>query len=111
MKLNEYRQIARNEWENTVHVRDNVSLGTFIVMPKNIHGIIQIDFSKKIHEVNLQKAELLSGESKLIESKLIESQWGESQFATTKDLSKSIFQRNYYEIIIRDDRDYNNIMN
>ncbi len=42
MVLNEYGQVAFNEWMKTPEIRPNVELGEFIVMPNHIHGIIRI---------------------------------------------------------------------
>jgi len=42
MILNEYGEIAHNEWVKTPDIRPNIQLGEFIVMPNHIHGIIVI---------------------------------------------------------------------
>lgn len=42
MVLNEFGQIAWDEWFNTGFIRDNVFLDAFVVMPNHIHGIIEI---------------------------------------------------------------------
>src|SRR5690554_1371965 len=42
MVLNEYGQIAYNEWMKTPEIRPNVKLHEFVVMPNHIHGIIQL---------------------------------------------------------------------
>ena len=42
MILNEYGNIAYNEWMKTPTLRKNVELGAFVVMPNHIHGIIFI---------------------------------------------------------------------
>jgi len=39
MILNEYGQIAHNEWAETSEIRSNVELDVFVVMPNHIHGI------------------------------------------------------------------------
>jgi len=43
MILNEYGQIAHNEWAKTPEIRSNVELDVFVVMPNHIHGIIVIN--------------------------------------------------------------------
>ncbi|HAY70319.1 MAG TPA: hypothetical protein DCX89_00365, partial [Saprospirales bacterium] len=40
MILNQYGQIAANEWMKTTEIRSNVELGELIIMPNHIHGII-----------------------------------------------------------------------
>ncbi|MCA4776107.1 transposase [Empedobacter stercoris] len=42
MVLNEYGQIAHDEWVKTAQIRPNVQLHEFVVMPNHIHGIIQL---------------------------------------------------------------------
>jgi REP element-mobilizing transposase RayT len=42
MVLNEYGQIANDEWLKTAEIRPNVKLHEFVVMPNHIHGIIQL---------------------------------------------------------------------
>ena len=39
MVLNEFGQVAQNEWEKTEQVRKNVILDSYIVMPNHIHMI------------------------------------------------------------------------
>ncbi len=42
MVLNQYGQIAYDEWMKTPEIRPNVKLHEFVVMPNHIHGIIQL---------------------------------------------------------------------
>lgn len=42
MTLNEWGRIARDQWQNTESVRDNVKLDAFVIMPNHVHGIVQI---------------------------------------------------------------------
>lgn len=48
--LNQLGQIAAEEWASTPNIRENISLGEFIIMPNHMHGIIQINY--KIHNQN-----------------------------------------------------------
>jgi REP element-mobilizing transposase RayT len=140
MILNEFGQIANQEWLNTANIRQNCKLHAHIIMPDHIHGIIEILFSEnpnnqigafkstsqtigafirgfKIATIKRIKDFILlgSGESKFDldsgESKFA-SVTGELQFAPTfiiKKINFKIWQRNYYEIIIRDELAYLNI--
>ena len=49
MKLNEYGQIAYNEWLKTPEIRPNVELGEFIIMPNHMHGIIRLYGRGELH--------------------------------------------------------------
>lgn len=51
MYLNEFGQIAVDEWLHTQEVRDNVVLHEFVVMPNYIHGIIEILFPKESNNI------------------------------------------------------------
>jgi putative transposase len=42
MRLSDCGQIVREEWENTAIFRDNVELDVYAVMPNHFHGIILI---------------------------------------------------------------------
>src|SRR5690554_4810067 len=135
MCLNEFGQIAADEWLHTQEVRNNVVLHEFVVMPNHIHGIIEILYP--IESCNIVGA--FKSPSQTIGAivrgykiatikriKELESK-GELQFAPTvptvptaptartreiiKSLDYKIWQRNYYEHIIRDEKAYINISN
>src|SRR5690606_326735 len=140
MYLNEFGQIAADEWLHTQEVRDNVVLHEFVVMPNHIHGIIEILFPKESNNIvgefrspSQTIGAIIRGYKiatikriKELESKGEYSK-GELQFAPTaptaptfptnptreiiKSLEYKIWQRNYYEHIIRDEKAYINISN
>lgn len=43
MRLNEYGRIAADEWERTPVIRAEIELDAWVVMPNHIHGIIVIN--------------------------------------------------------------------
>lgn len=148
--LNPLGEIAKEEWAKTPEIRDNTSLGEFIIMPNHMHGIISIDYqirkpgkdeigkfhspshtigaiirgykgatTKRIHQL-LRKIKESggAGESKsdrdsgefLLDRATDELDTGESPFAPTAPTG-SIWHRNYYENIIRNEKAYRNISN
>lgn len=134
MCLNPLGSIAYQEWERSVLIRENISLGAFIIMPNHLHGIIQIHYSLledksaigKFQSPSQTIGAIIRGykgaATKKIKEYLLST--GELRFAPTEkefaptgeiiksiDFTKSIWQRNYYEHIIRDQRAYNNISN
>lgn len=144
MCLNEFGQIAVDEWLHTQEVRDNVVLHEYVVMPNHIHGIIEILFPKesnnivgefrspsqtigaiirgyKIATIKRIKELVKRTEESKGEYSKGEYSKGELQFAPTfptnptreiiKSLDYKIWQRNYYEHIIRDEKAYINISN
>ncbi len=42
MVINEYGQIAKDEWLRTEKLRNNVRLDELVVMPNHLHGIIRL---------------------------------------------------------------------
>ena len=42
MILNRWGWIARDQWQKTETIRDNVTLDAFVIMPNHMHGIVQI---------------------------------------------------------------------
>jgi REP element-mobilizing transposase RayT len=131
MHLNTFGEIATKEWEKTSEIRKNTSLGEFIVMPNHFHAIISIDYKindkgkeniGKFHSPSQTIGAIIRGFKGATTKKtnnLIRGMrnnpgsTGELQFASTAEFSSfgegSIWQRNYYEHIIRTEKAYNNI--
>ena len=115
MQLNNFGRIVFEEWNLTKHIRDNVELDYFVIMPNHFHGILIITHKS-------------------------EHSWGVSQYAPTDGFkspsqtlgaiirgfkgsvtkqinelrgtpSKSVWQRNYYERVIRSEQELYNIRN
>jgi len=139
MQLNLFGKIALEEWFNTASIRDNILLHECIVMPNHIHGIIEITFQKiSSNEVGTFKSTsqtigaIVRG-YKIATIKKIKDAIqcrDELQFAQNNDLQfvenetsnnstiqiiKSldykIWQRNFYEHIIKDRNAYRTIVN
>ncbi len=144
MILNEYGQIAYDEWVKTPEIRKNVELGEFIIMPNHIHGIIRLFRRGESHSpeiINESHSPLINGiqstgesHSPLRSPEIINGiqSTGEShspprspsqtigaivrgyKSSVTKQLNAlnfgcSVWQRNYYEHIIRDEQSYKRI--
>lgn len=137
MMLNSVRKIVEEEWIKTIQLRTNIALGKFVIMPDHMHMIITItaQMEKKedkewIHSnpkspsqtigaiirgfkgASTKKINLfLNSTGELQFAPTIESHFAPklSQFAPTEFYKNKIFQRNYYEHIIRNQQDYNRI--
>ncbi len=122
MNLNEFGKIAEQEWLNTLNIRNNIELHEFIVMPDHFHAIIEITFQKGNNATQIGDfkspsqtiGSIIRGykiaTTKQIKDRLKEIlpesySTGDLQFAPTT----KIWQRNYYEHIIRSEADYNRI--
>lgn len=133
MILNSYGKIAESEWRRTNEIRDNVELHEFVVMPNHFHCIIEIKFQKGNNEIGkfqspsqtigaIIRGFKIATIKKIKDFILISDKGnistGELQFAPTaptastkkiKELDFKIWQRNYYEHIIRNDQSYERI--
>jgi REP element-mobilizing transposase RayT len=47
MVLNEFGEIAANDWKHTLHLRDNVSLEAFMIMLDHVKFLIHINKQQK----------------------------------------------------------------
>ncbi|GET34162.1 hypothetical protein PbJCM13498_30250 [Prolixibacter bellariivorans] len=132
--LNPLGEIAKEEWAKTPEIRNNTSLGAFIIMPNHMHGIISIDYQirkprkdeiGKFHSPSHTIGAIIRGykgaTTRRIHQLIREikegggagDRTGKLQFAPTALLSgeSSIWHRNYYEKIIRNEKAYRNISN
>ncbi len=112
--LNEYGRIAEKEWIKTSKMRPNIRLDVFVIMPNHAHGIIEIN-------------EIADGRGTMHRAPTVE-QFGKPTSNTiptiirgykssvTKQINRlrempgvPVWQRNYYEHIIRDKKTYHKI--
>lgn len=61
MVLNKFGEIAAKEWLNTLKLRDNVSLGAFMIMPDHIHFVIHIEEQSIQKEYTAEELERRAG--------------------------------------------------
>ncbi len=112
MVLNELGKIAWNEWNKTALIRKNMKIDEYIVMPNHLHGVIIITDDCR---GTLQRAPTFERFSKPVSNsmptiiRLFKS-------TTTKQINKlrrtpglPVWQRNYYEHIIRNEDELNQI--
>jgi len=139
MVLNEYGQVAFNEWMKTPEIRPNVELGEFIVMPNHIHGIIRITRRGESHSpdsrgvsntpdcelhspniesntpdfmgesVSPQRESPLRGPSQTIGAIVRGYKSAVTKKLNELGVGRKVWQRDYYEHIIRNEQSYYNI--
>ncbi len=128
MRLNQFGAIAQAAWQQTSEIRDNVALHQFVVMPNHFHSIIEITFKKGNNQVGkfqspsqtvgaiirgFKIATIKKIKDLIIDEEMNSHCRGELQFAPTaekiKSLNFKIWQRNYYEHIIRNEQAYERI--
>ncbi|MBN2426488.1 MAG: transposase [Calditrichaceae bacterium] len=119
MLLNEYGLIAKTVWNDLPNHYDHIKLDEYVIMPNHVHGIIMImenDGSvEAIHESPLHKSprrRLPMQRRKMTLPKII----GRFKMNTAKHINimrnspdVPVWQRNYWEHIIRDENELNRI--
>ena len=126
MVLNNLGEIARKEWLNTENIRDNVKLDVFVIMPNHVHAIFRIthsDVGANRHSPLQQRHRIMDQNDKVTSSFKSPSKTvgaivrGYKGAVTTKinrlhqTPGQKVWQRNYYEHIIRNEESLNRIRN
>jgi REP element-mobilizing transposase RayT len=113
MILNEYGEIVKNEWEKTGIIRPNIIIDKYIIMPNHLHGILIIN--DNICRDTLQRVSTIEKFGKPTKNS-IPTIVRSFKSTTTKQINiirKSpntrLWQKNYYEHIIRDTDDLSRI--
>lgn len=116
MQMNDFGRIAAQEWDRTMELRPNIVCGPSIVMPNHFHGILIIhgrasgtgrnDQTPAIEQFGKPVAGSLPTMVRAFKS------------AVTKRINEirqtpgaAVWQRNYYERVIRNEAAYNRIAN
>jgi REP element-mobilizing transposase RayT len=120
MQLNEAGKIIQSVWDELPHSYEGVALNAFIIMPNHVHGVIEICAPVgAIHESPLSSigksratVERVFDRRRMLLAKLV----GRFKMVTAKQINalrgssgEPLWQRNYYEHVIRDDRSLNRI--
>jgi REP element-mobilizing transposase RayT len=140
MKLNKYGEIAYNEWMKTPEIRNNVQLGEFVIMPNHIHGIIRLLGRGELHSPDNAIKHMPDNAIKHMPDNALKHMPDNAmemaecnsplrgplhnigaivrgyKSSVTKQLNLlnigcTVWQRNYYEHIIRDEQSYLTISN
>lgn len=110
--LNKFGIIARDEWRRTQQIRSNIELGEFIIMPNHIHGIIQINDRRG----TMHRAPTMERFGKPTSNTIptiirgykstVTKQINQLRRKGTMHRATTVWQRNYYEHIIRNEQSY-----
>jgi putative transposase len=123
MILNEFGTIAYNEWINLAERFSHFELDVFQIMPNHMHGIIVLSdmaavvgatlaVAQKENKVNRATARVAPTISDIVGAyKSIVSNACLNLCKSENKTMGKLWQRNYYEHIIRDERAYGNISN
>ena len=110
--LNDYGLIVQKEWERSMEIRDEVELGIHVVMPNHYHGIVILHNDTMVVGA--------TGRSPLPPRGPVPKSLGALMAGFKSSVTKQInllrgtpgipvWQRNYYERIIRDEREMERI--
>ena len=109
--LSSIGKIVVEEWLRSAEVRKEIELDAFVIMPNHLHGIVAIHGGEREIVSNC-----LEAERRTIKPKTIGSFVSGFKAAVTVRANelrgtpgKSIWQRNYYEHIIRSEKELNRI--
>ncbi len=117
MKVNPSGRAVQEEWLKTAEIRSNVQLDEFVVMPNHVHGIIMI-LNRRDTARHIPAARSIPTVEKFSEpvSGSLPTIVRAFKSAVTKRINilrstpgGLVWQQNYYEHIIRNDRSLNRI--
>jgi putative transposase len=105
MQLNDWGKIVQQAWLQTNHTFPNTLMDLFVIMPNHLHGVIVIDYPGTF-PARSSKGSLgtIIGQFKSKASKQITTTAGR-----TSVIPGQVWQRNYYEHIIRNESEWDRI--
>ncbi|HDL5699813.1 TPA: hypothetical protein PXE99_001635 [Mannheimia haemolytica] len=111
MRLNKIGNIVRQCWEDIPDHFPNVSLHSFVIMPNHLHGIIEIVETVGANHhlpqcIRAKNVSPLRGTSQTIGSIVRGFKIGVTKWVRQNTDISEIWQRNYYEHIIRNETSY-----
>lgn len=120
MQMSTYGEIAEEEWQRSALIRAELHLEEFIVMPDHIHGIVIIESIPNQDEKRDEKRVLMARKgayhAPLRTPRSLATFVGAYKASVTRRIAAlrgtdavSVWQRNYFEHVIRNDDDLNRI--
>lgn len=111
MYLNKIGRVVEDEWIRTEYLRQEIVLDEFTIMPNHLHGIIMITESDAVGATGGSPLQTKGPKPRSISSVI-----AGFKSSATKRINKMlgtpgmpVWQRNYYEHIIRNEFDLNEI--
>jgi putative transposase len=109
LELNDFGNIVQDHWRNLTQHYSNINLGCFVVMPNHFHGIIIIRDQKSDHPSNIRAGLRPAPTQNISLHKVVRT----FKSFTAREINKlrysskaPVWQRNYYEHIIRTDEEF-----
>ena len=112
MYLSQFGRIVQTEWEKSASIRSEIELVAYVIMPNHIHAIVII-YGRGVRPNAPTDQNTFSG----LKPKTIGSLIAGFKSSVTKQINllrnspgKPVWQRNYWDHIIRDDEAYDIIV-
>jgi REP element-mobilizing transposase RayT len=128
MRLNEYGKVLEHQWLRTEHVRTNIKLDEYAIMPNHFHGILIVNDNNDVRNVGARRCLALNNKTDVhkrathrvaptgITSGSLGAIIGQFKSAVTRQINKirnttstPVWQRNYFERVIRNENELNTI--
>jgi REP element-mobilizing transposase RayT len=110
--LNEFGAIAEEEWVRCKHVRMEVDLGAFVIMPDHLHGVVVMAPPELIGSGPSTEVSKPQGRALYRPPRSLGALVAGFKSATTKRINllrgspgAAVWQRNYHEHVIRNDKE------
>jgi len=107
MILNDAGLMAEKCWHEIPAHFPHIELDEFVIMPNHIHGILSITTAVGAKNVSPLPSQQMHGPSKTIGSVIRGFKIGVTKWMRQNTPVYNVWQRNYYEHIIRDDASLN----
>lgn len=115
MNLNEFGEVVKTEWARSFNIRNEIRCNAFVIMPNHIHAIVVID-----QFVGANGGSPLENKSNTItrgnhdlhhhmRSRSLSSFVAGFKSNVSRKLRFSVWQRNYFDHIIKYKKELNNI--
>jgi putative transposase len=114
MRLNRYGEIIQKWWDDILQHFPNVELGAFVIMPNHVHGIIMIGDNRRgtVPVPQGSGTTQMGGETPPLQKPTLGQIVAYFKYKSTKEINAlnngpvmKLWQRNYYEHIIRNQND------
>ena len=115
MKLNNLGAVAHEEWRKIPEFRRNVVIDQFVIMPNHIHGLVIINSCRTGESCGYDSVQEVES-ARTLRAGSLGSIIGQFKLAVSRQArrrrlcrNKSIWQRNYYDHIVRSEKSLNDI--
>lgn len=114
MQLNQLGEIVAEEWLKSVEIRQEIELDNWVIMPNHFHAIVIIDRARS----GLDKCPLPKTDKIHMKPRSLSSLVAGFKSSVTRRINQTrnnpeypVWQRNYYDRIIRDTESWEKIYN